>query len=96
MPGRAGGPGERVSARQPSAHSGAIVRGDLGIMALASCVAIVVRIRDDPAGVDLLANDVHSDTLHQYIGLERGRVGGEVMEARTVRLAGAWDAIRRR
>lgn len=32
--------------------------GDLGIMALSGCVAIVVRIPDGPAGVDLLANDV--------------------------------------
>ena len=80
--------GQRVSGRRPSVHSGAIARGDLGIMALAGCVAIVVRIRDDPAGVDLLDNDVRADTHAGYMGLERGRVGGEVTEARTVRLAG--------
>jgi len=43
-----GRPGERVSAWQPSAHSGAIAGGELGIMALSGCVAIVVRIRDIP------------------------------------------------
>jgi len=40
-------------------------------MALAGCIALVVRIRDDPAGVDLLANDVHSDTHTGYMGVER-------------------------
>jgi hypothetical protein len=54
-------------------------------MGLSGCVAIVVRIRDDPAGVDLLANDVHSHTHTGFMGLERGCIEGEVTEARTVR-----------